>query len=1105
MADYKKVTEDIRPSEKAARLLASHAPPMRSSRPRSRVSAGQLRRRALARLIATAGATMAATALVSGGLVLSSAEATPTVLYAAPTAQGAGDCATAPSACTLNTALAQVGPGQTIELISAGPYNGGFTLSTAGTTPSAPVTIEPAPSVDDPVLSGGSSQLVLNIASAAYVTVSGVTIEDGSAENGPAGINDSAGGTLTVNGSNFTGNVGNNGGAIGVGVGNAGTGTATVAGSSFSGNFANWGGAINVGDGQGASGTLDVSGSTFTDNSSYNYAGGALAIGDFGGSGTTTITGSTFTGNNAGDEGGAIDNGFYSSLNGHTGHATLVVSGTTFDDNSGNYGPGGAIENAGGDGGLATASVSTSTFIGNFGNIGGGAIDNAFGSGSVGTLTVTSSTFTGDTAHNGGSPAIENGGGNPAGSATTTVTADVFAEDCNDSSGTWTDGGYNVGSDSTCLNRGTGDNGSSEDLSSLLAPLANNGGPTQTVALDATNPAVGIVPNGTSGVCPVTDQRDITSPGGGACDAGAVQLAGQTVAITTSAPAAAAVGSSYAPAAVASSGLAAVISIDASASGCALASGVITFTAPGSCVIDANQAGNSWNAPAAQVQQAMTVSAPPGPTAPLPPAPPAGSTSWASASSLSPSGSATATNLGTTADGQGFGALTVAQYPSDPAGPPNFPTSGEYFDVRTSSSASFSSVTIRFCGLAEGRSLEWWGPGGWEPVQPTPQHSLGPPSCVTVTLSGLSSPSLTQLGGTVFAVSVPPGAPSALTATAGVGQVRLAWSPPPSGDSSMIARYDILRGLFPGAENAEPIASVPATTAVYTDRLVTPGAAYFYEVEAVGVAGSSGPSNEASATPVPATVPYNLVSANGGVFGFGDASFQGSVVGLHLGGRVVAMAATPDGKGYWLVSANGGVFSFGDASFQGSAAGLHLGGRVVGMAATPDGRGYWLASANGGVFSFGDAGFQGSAAGLRLGGPVVGMAATPDGKGYWLASANGGVFSFGDASFQGSAAGLHLGGRVVGMAATPDAKGYWLVSANGGVFSFGDASFQGSAAGLHLGGRIVGMAATPDGRGYWLVSANGGVFSFGDASFQGSAVGLYGGGRIVGIAADREV
>jgi hypothetical protein len=926
------VIEHARAQREAGPLPGKHNRSQTLSRATSRVSAAQLGRRALALVLSTAGGTVVAAALVTGGLPLSSAGATGTVLYAAPAALGAGDCSTAPSACTLNSALDQVGPGGTIELISTGPYLGGFTLSTAGTTSSAPVTIEPAPGVDDPVLSGGSSQLVVNIANAAYVTISGVTFEDGSAEDGPAGINDSAGGTLTVDASNFVDNCGNNGGAVGIGVGTGGTGSATINGSSFSDNCANWGGAINVGDGPGNSGTLYVSGSTFTDNRSYNYAGGALAIGDFGGSGNATIIGSTFTGNNAGDEGGAIDNGFYSSLDGNTGHATLVVSGTTFTDNSGNYGPGGAIENAGGDGGLATATISTSTFIGNFGNIGGGAIDNAFGNGSVGTLTVTSSTFTGDSADNGGSPAIENGGGNPAGSATTTVAADVFAEDCNKSTGTWADAGYNVGSDGTCLNGGTGDNDAFEDLSSLLAPLANNGGPTETVALEATNPAIGIIPNGTSELCPLTDQRGTTSQADDACDAGAVQLTAQTVAFTTTPPASATVGTTYAPGATASSGLPAVISIDGSASGCALDGGLVTFTAAGTCVIDANQAGNTWNMPAPQVQQTVTVPAPPAPTGPFPPAAPAGSSSWASASSLSPSQSAIATDAGTTVDGQGTGALTVAQYLSDPVTPASFPASGDYFDVRTSSSASFQTITVKLCGVSEGTSLEWYNPVlGWQPVQPAPKYIPGPPPCLTVTLSGSSSPSVTQLTGTVFAASLTPGAPAALSATAGIAHVSLAWAPPTSSDGSTISRYDILRGSSPGAESSAPIASVPGTTTVYTDGAVALGVTYFYEVEAVGVAGSSGPSNEASAIPLPATVPYGLVSANGGVFGFGDANFEGSAVGMHLDGPVVAMAATPDGKGYWLASANGGVFSFGDAKFQGSAAGINLGGRVVGM------------------------------------------------------------------------------------------------------------------------------------------------------------------------------
>ena len=57
-----------------------------------------------------------------------------------------------------------------------------------------------------------------------------------------------------------------------------------------------------------------------------------------------------------------------------------------------------------------------------------------------------------------------------------------------------------------------------------------------------------------------------------------------------------------------------------------------------------------------------------------------------------------------------------------------------------------------------------------------------------------------------------------------------------------------------------------------------------------------------------------MASADGGVFSFGDAPFEGSLGDLALQGPIVAMAATPDGKGYWLAGLDGGVFSFGDAA-----------------------------------------------------------------------------------------------------------------------------------------------------------------------------------------------
>jgi hypothetical protein len=46
------------------------------------------------------------------------------------------------------------------------------------------------------------------------------------------------------------------------------------------------------------------------------------------------------------------------------------------------------------------------------------------------------------------------------------------------------------------------------------------------------------------------------------------------------------------------------------------------------------------------------------------------------------------------------------------------------------------------------------------------------------------------------------------------------------------------------------------------------------------------------------------------------------------------MAATPDGHGYWLVAADGGIFAFGDADFEGSTGGVVLNRPIVGMAAT---------------------------------------------------------------------------------------------------------------------------------------------------------------------------
>ena len=247
----------------------------------------------------------------------------------------------------------------------------------------------------------------------------------------------------------------------------------TVDNSTFSDNYGPQdGGAIENGPG----GTLAASNSTFSDNSAC--LGGAIANG-YGGSGTTTITRSTFSGNRAFCQGGAIANG---------------------------------------NGGTGTLTVTDSTFFGNTAPD-GAAIEN--GDGGAGRLTITSSTLSGNQASSDGAT-VDNGDGGGKGS-TVVASADVLVGSCHQASGTWIDLGYNVASSTSCLMGGTGD-ASKVGLASLLGPLAENGGPTETMALLAGNPANGLIPNPTIGLCPVTaDQTGKPGPTDAKCNAGALQ------------------------------------------------------------------------------------------------------------------------------------------------------------------------------------------------------------------------------------------------------------------------------------------------------------------------------------------------------------------------------------------------------------------------------------------------------------------------------------------------------------------------------------------------------------------------------------------------------
>jgi len=82
----------------------------------------------------------------------------------------------------------------------------------------------------------------------------------------------------------------------------------------------------------------------------------------------------------------------------------------------------------------------------------------------------------------------------------------------------------------------------------------------------------------------------------------------QTISFTSTNPSPVNVGDpSYTPTATATSGLTVAFTLDGASTGCALTSGVVSFASAGTCVINANQAGNTDWYPAPQQTQSITI------------------------------------------------------------------------------------------------------------------------------------------------------------------------------------------------------------------------------------------------------------------------------------------------------------------------------------------------------------------------------------------------------------------------------------------------------------------------------------------------------------------
>jgi len=261
-------------------------------------------------------------------------------------------------------------------------------------------------------------------------------------------------------------------------------------------------------------GTLTLDLSSVTNNSAVS---GPASGGGIYNSGALTVIGSTVSGNSADSGAGIFSTG------------TLTLTASTVNANTASGRGGGLLIT-----GRQSQTIINSTITGNTAASGGG-IDNQ------GALAITNSTITANHA------SVTDGGGIKAESrgVGVTVTNTIIANNScitpnDDVSGTFTSGGHNlIGFTGISI-------GFDATLGDLLNPpsagvsltLADNGGPTQTLALQNSSPAISM---GDPAICAATpvsghDQRGVARLSN-LCTIGAFEYRlAQSVSVATSAP-----------------------------------------------------------------------------------------------------------------------------------------------------------------------------------------------------------------------------------------------------------------------------------------------------------------------------------------------------------------------------------------------------------------------------------------------------------------------------------------------------------------------------------------------------------------------------------------
>ena len=291
---------------------------------------------------------------------------------------------------TLRDALNDAQSGNTIDLTQV---NGTIFLTNGALTIGAQNLTINGPGAGALAVDGGTASSVFVVNSGVSATISGLTVQNGSAVDG-GGIDNA--GTLTLSGCTIGGGP-NSGNSANYGGGIFSTGALTLSGCLVDDNAANYGGGIF------STGALSITTSTVSNNLAEADAKGVTASGgtpsDGGGGGggagaggglysdgATTITASTFSGNSA--TGGTGQDGGYGGQDGTAPGAGGTGGGIGLDDLLGGTSGTGAAGTASG------VTTSTGSLSGETGGAGGAGDIYAGGGGGGGGGLTTAATQT---------------------------------------------------------------------------------------------------------------------------------------------------------------------------------------------------------------------------------------------------------------------------------------------------------------------------------------------------------------------------------------------------------------------------------------------------------------------------------------------------------------------------------------------------------------------------------------------------------------------------------------------------------------------------------------------------------------------------------------